>query len=178
MRLFIAIELPDAVKQTLGRLRTEIPGARWVVPDQLHLTLAFLGETDQETAQSLTTKLADIQARGFDLRFGSTGCFPDKRRPRVVWIGFEPEPLLQKLAALVRAAVLASGIPQEERPFSPHITLARLRAPASIAGFPDGPVAISSVPVREFTLFESRLTSSGAIHTAIRSFGLLDPPLE
>lgn len=179
MRLFIAIELPDEVKRLLGRLRSDIPGARWVPLEQLHLTLAFLGEVDEATMKRLRGELAAIQAPGFDLRFGGTGCFPDRRRPRVIWVGLEPEPLLSSLASLVKRAVLSCDIPQEERPFSAHITLARLGFPAAreVGAFLDQPQKqeLPPVSVREFLLFQSSLTPKGAIHTPIASFPLLAP---
>ena len=176
MRLFIAIELPDEIKRLLGRMRTEIPGSRWVPMEQIHLTLAFLGEVDDATLKLLTAELASIQAPGFRLCFSATGCFPDRRRPRVLWVGLEPEPLLNNLASLVRKAVLACNIPQEERPFSPHITLARLKFPATreVAPFLDQPQkdGLPPIGVREFILFQSRLTPRGAVHTAINVFPL------
>ncbi|HEX9078784.1 MAG TPA: RNA 2',3'-cyclic phosphodiesterase, partial [Desulfuromonadaceae bacterium] len=102
---------------------------------------------------------------------------PDRRRPRVLWVGLEPEPLLSSLASLVRTAVQACAIPQEERPFSPHITLARLKFPVAreVAAFLDQPrrLDVPPVSVREFILFQSTLTPKGALHTAIGSFPLL-----
>lgn len=177
MRLFIAIELPEEVKRILGRLRTDIPGARWVPMEQLHLTLSFLGEVDEITAKLLTEELASIDAPGFDLRFSGTGCFPNRRQPRVLWVGLEPEPLLSNLASLVRKAVLSCDIYQDERPFSAHITLARLKLPASreAGAFLDQPQnnELPTVAVREFILFQSLLTPQGAIHTPLKSFPLI-----
>jgi 2'-5' RNA ligase len=181
MRLFIAIELPDEVKRLLGRMRGDIPGARWVPVEQLHLTLAFLGEVDDATAKLLTAELTTIQAPGFELRFSGPGCFPDRRRPRVLWVGLEQEPLLSSLASLVRKAVLSCNIPQEERPFSAHITLSRLRFPAvrEVGAFLDQPQEQELPPlfVREYVLFQSRLTPQGAIHTPVKTFPLLPPVL-
>lgn len=177
MRLFIAIELPDVVKRIFGRIRADIPGSRWVPAEQLHVTLSFLGEVDDITLKLLTEELATIQAPGFSVRFSGTGCFPNRHRPRVLWVGLEPEPLLISLASQVRKAVLACNIPQEERPFSPHITLARLRFPANreVDAFLDQSrqPEIPPITVGEFILFRSRLTPQGAIHTPIRGFPLL-----
>jgi 2'-5' RNA ligase len=179
MRLFIAIEFPDELKKQLEGMHTDIPGSRWVPMEQIHLTLSFLGEVDDATLDPLTGALATIKAPGFDLCFSGTGCFPDRRRPRALWVGLEPEPLLNSLASLVREAVLACNIPQEERPFSPHITLARLKfpAPREVGAFLDLPQKkeLPPVRVREFTLFRSLLTSQGAVHTALRTFALSPP---
>ena len=177
MRLFVAIELPDDAKQIIGRLRADIPGSRWVPVAHLHVTLSFLGEVDDVTLKQLTEELAAIRAPEFVIRFSGTGCFPNRHRPRILWVGLEPEPLLIGLASLVRNVVLACNIPQEERPFSPHITLARLRLPASreAGEFLDQPrqTDIPPIIVSEFILFQSRLTPQGAIHTPIRRFPLL-----
>jgi len=176
MRLFIAIELPNTVKRLLGGLRVDIPGARWVPPEQIHLTLAFLGEVDEAALERLTGELARIRVPEFRLCFSGPGCFPDRRRPRVLWVGLEPHPRLKHLAAVVQEAVLACGIPREERPFSPHITLARLRLSPSRGcdAFLDRQPQqkLPPFPVREFILFQSRLTPQGALHTPVRSFPL------
>jgi len=177
MRLFIAIELPNEIKQRLARMRIDIPGCRWVPSEQIHLTLAFLGEVDDAKLDLLTRVLATINAPGFSLCFNNTGCFPDRRRPRVLWIGLKPEPLLDTLASQVRKAVLACGIPQEDRPFSPHITLARLKVPAprEAEAFLNRPLeqGMPVVDVREFTLFQSILTSQGAVHNPLKVFDLV-----
>jgi 2'-5' RNA ligase len=179
MRLFIAIELPDEIKKQLEEMRTDISGSRWVPLEQIHLTLTFLGEVDDTTLDLLSGALVTIKAPGFNLCFGGTGCFPDRRRPRVLWVGLEPEPLLSSLASLVREAVLTCNIPQEERPFSPHITLARLKfpAPLEVVSFLDRPQKqeLPPVKVREFTLFQSLLTSQGAVHTPVKTFALSPP---
>jgi len=179
MRLFIAIELPDEVKRPLERMRADIPGSRWVPVEQIHLTLAFLGEVDDATLERLTEALAAIRAPGFSLRFSGTGCFPDRRRPRVLWAGMEPEPLLNSLASQVREAVVAFTITQEERPFFPHITLARLMSPSpnEVRAFLDRPPeqGLPPIGVREFVLFRSLLTPRGAVHTPLKTFALSLP---
>ena len=174
MRLFIAIELPGDVKKTLARLRADIPGARWVPVEQLHLTLSFLGEVDNATTKLLVDKLAQIKASEFNIRFAEAGCFPNQRQPRVLWVGLKPEPLLNNLASMVRNVALSCNIPQEERPFSPHITLARIRQQVKqpITAFFDlyQKQELPSIPVREFILFQSQLTPQGALHTPLKSF--------
>lgn len=176
MRLFIAIEIPDDLKKSLGSMRVDIPGAHWVSMEQIHLTLAFLGEVAETTVELLTGKLASIHAPGFRLCFSGTGCFPNRRRPHVLWVGLEPEPRLNDLVASVHSAVLACGIPQEERPFSPHITLARIKLSTSrnFDAFLDQHQKQELPPfsVREFTLFQSRLTPQGAVHIPVKNFSL------
>lgn len=179
MRLFIAIEIPDDLKKIFGSLRADIPGARWVAAEQIHLTLAFLGEVEEAAVESLNSEIAGIQLHEFKLCFSGTGCFPNRHRPRVLWIGLEPEPRLDDLASRVRAAVLACGIPQEGRPFSPHVTLARFKLSPSreLDEFIDrnNKLKLQMFTVHEFILYQSQLTSQGAVHSPIRNFPLAAP---
>lgn len=176
MRLFIAIEIPDVLKKVLGTLRRDIHGARWVPAEQIHLTLAFLGEVDESVVENLNTELARIKLPEFELCFSGAGCFPGSHRPRVLWVGLKPDSHLNDLASRVHASVLSVGIPQEERPFSPHITLARLKLSpsSSIETFleQNGTMKLPPFRVREFTLFQSRLTSQGAVHIPLKNFPL------
>jgi len=176
MRLFIAIELPAEVKRLLAGMRAAIPGARWVPPEQLHLTLSFLGEVDEATCTLLAEKLTEVAAPGFELHFSASGCFPDRRRPRVLWAGLTESPLLTSLAEQVNKIVRHCGIPVEERRFSPHITLARCRQPAGreVSAFLEQHQLLKLPPVRvqEFILFQSRLTTLGATHIPLRKFPL------
>lgn len=176
MRLFIAIELPPEIKRTLWMLRSDLPGARWVPREQMHLTLAFLGEVEDEAVGVLRAELARIHFHAFKVSFTSTGCFPGRQRPRVLWVGLAPQPRLTELAALVREALLRCNLPVEERPFSPHITLARLKAPAAreVGVFLEQslPPHLPMLVVQEFILFQSRLTPRGAEHLPLSSFSL------
>jgi len=180
MRLFVAIELPDQLKARLAAMRTEIAGARWVAAEQLHLTLAFLGEVAQERLEALCATLAEVRQAPFELHFDKLGCFSHHRNPRVLWIGFEQQPALLQLAEQINRAVISCGIPLEERPFNAHITLARLKQTAGgeVAPFlavpPNG--ELPHLAVREFVLFQSLLTAQGALHKPLRQF-ILDERL-
>jgi len=175
-RLFIAIELSDEQKESLARLKCDIPQARWVPAAQLHLTLAFLGDVDEQLLPKLKAALSAISSPGFTLRFSSPSCFPDRRRPRVLWIGLEKEPLLVRLAEQVHSAVSSCAIFLDERPFSPHITLARLKQSAAgeLFGFLGVVADIPPLTVHGFTLFQSRLSLGGAMHTPIERYSLTD----
>lgn len=177
-RCFIAIDPPQPVKERLGLLRADIPAARWVPVDQIHLTLSFLGSIEESLLPGLCRQLGRIRAPGFQLNFSRTGCFPDHRHPRVLWLGLQPEPHLELLAGQIHSVLVSCGIILEDRPFSPHITLARIRSGRPHEADPFLDIAsddvIPSVTVREFILFQSRLTSQGAIHAPIMRFPL-DP---
>ena len=176
MRLFIALDIPEDLKQTLGNLQVEVPGLRWVPLGQIHLTLAFLGEVDERFLPGLAEAVANISLPSFDLRPVGIGCFPDQRRPRVVWLGVLPEPGLLALAAAVRVAVQSCNIPLEERPFSPHITLARIKQPPGMAFHTfleqHRQLKLPQSTVRKFTLYQSSLDRSGAEHTSLRRYDL------
>jgi len=176
MRLFIAIELPAELKQALARLHCDLPGARWVPAAQIHLTLAFLGEVEEASAWRLNTELARIHLPAFTLTMTGLGSFPHRQRPRVLWVGLAPEEHLANLVAAVHSAIRDCGLPLEERPFSAHITLARLRfpAPREAGAFLDQtlPPHLPPLPVHEFILFESRLSPHGVEHLPLTSFPL------
>lgn len=176
MRLFIAIDLPVELKQALAKLRRDLPGARWVPAAQIHLTLAFLGEVEEASAWRLNAELARIHLAPFTLALTDLGCFPNRQRPRVLWVGLAPEAHLTELAVAVQGAILATSLPVEERPFTAHITLARLRFPAPReAGVflnQSLPPQLPTLPVHEFILFESRLTPQGVEHRPLTRFPL------
>lgn len=176
MRLFIAIELPVELKRALGKLKSDLPGARWVSAEQIHLTLAFLGEVEEANVERLRAELARIHLPPFTLTLTGTGCFPHRQRPRVLWVGLAPQPRLTELAAAVQAAILACGLPVEDRPFSAHITLARLKFPAAqevgIFLAQPLPTPLPTLAVHDFILFESRLTPHGAEHLPLMTFPL------
>lgn len=177
MRLFIAIDLPPELKRALWTLRSDLPGARWVALEQIHLTLAFLGEVEEKKIEPLSAELARIHLPPFTLSFTCTGCFPNRERPRVLWVGLAPQPRLAELAHQVQTALMVCDLPVEARPFSPHITLARLKfpAPRSVGVFLDQslPPHLPVLSVQEFILFQSRLSPHGAEHLPLSHFSLM-----
>lgn len=149
MRLFVAIELPPEVKEQLTALKADIFGASWVKPPALHLTLRFLGDRiDPIRMTPIKTALASVKGAPFPLALRGTGRFPALRRPsgskpaRVLWVGIAEQPALLALQAAVEQALATVDFPPEERAFSPHITLARLKD--------DGSVEEQSTQVRRF----------------------------
>jgi RNA 2',3'-cyclic 3'-phosphodiesterase len=135
-RTFIAIELGDAARaylaRQIARLRTDLPSVHWVDPAGLHLTLAFLGELDDERLRLACDAAAQAAAGAgpFGLRVAGLGMFGRLNAPRVVWAGVGGElDHLRRLHAALRDALAARGFAPEERDFSPHLTLARLRGP-------------------------------------------------
>lgn len=184
MRLFLAAELPGSVRRCVGdlqtRLRDELKGWRWVRPEGIHLTLRFLGEVDDQLDERARGAWRDV-ARGcapFRLGVRGVGRFPDRGRPRVLWVGLEeiePGEGLARLVADLERNARELGWQPEKRPFRPHLTLARGLRGAR----PDEPPEGARVPaaegwVRRLVLFRSRLDRSGARYTALASFPLGD----
>jgi 2'-5' RNA ligase len=134
IRTFIAIELSDGARSHLSRelhrLAQALPRLRWVAPDTLHLTLSFLGELDEEQLDQAIQATTDTAAgaKPFILRIGSLGTFGPPRSPRVIWSGVTGDtPRLLGLQKQLTARLAEQGFPPEERPYSPHLTLARIK---------------------------------------------------
>jgi 2'-5' RNA ligase len=177
-RLFIAIPFPAEVVSALQSLQQGLTGARWVSAPQMHLTLRFLGAVDGARIPLLRDVLARITYPPLSLTVAGTGCFPPRGVPRVLWAGVVPSPPLHALARLVEAGVVAAGLPAELRPFSPHITLARLSAadPREVKGYlmQQHGFVLPPFPVEHFILYASQLTPHGATHTPLASFPLTE----
>lgn len=178
IRLFVGIELPEMIRQRLSFLCAGVPRAKWVKPENLHLTLRFIGEVEHGVAEDIDVALARLRAPRFELMLDGVGIFGKPSAARILWAGVRKNDALERLQGKVETAVHRAGMPVEERKFSPHITLARLKgAPAQRllryvgenADFLAGPI-----PVDRFVLFSSFLSSSGAIYTPEATYDL-DP---
>ncbi len=125
-RLFTAIELPEDTAAELHALHQPIAGARWIDPDEYHLTLRFAGDIDNGLAREFTANLAGIEVDAFELTVLGLGAFGGDD-PHTVWAGIAPSPALDRLAKAHEKAARDAGLPPEKRAFKPHITLARLK---------------------------------------------------
>ena len=169
-RLFVAIDLPDSVVDTLDRLCTGLPGARWIDPDQYHLTLRFIGEVDGLVARDIDVGLAELEFEPFTLNLAGFGHFPPRGVPKVLWAGISPREPVDRLRRAVDRVVNAAGVEPEHRKFSPHVTVARFPSGAPISRlqqFFAGHALYRSEPfeVDRFHLYSSQLHQDGAIHT-------------
>lgn len=176
MRLFVALEIPEPVRREVARriagLRDRLPRARWVDTGNLHLTLLFLGQVEEPQVPVLTAALREAFAKHppLDLRLADGGTFPPRRPARVAWIGLETPGDLRALQAdVTAAAVEAIGFQPEERPYYPHVTLARCEpnwprdaADKFIAAFP-GSLGQPWTADRG-VLMESKLSPRGATY--------------
>lgn len=125
-RLFTGIELPPDVREALSRVRMPLPGAKWIEPENLHITLRFAGDIENHVAADFADHLATIDTRAFTIRVAGLGAFGGND-PRLVWAGVEAGPELEALARANERAARAAGLPPEKRAFHAHVTLARLK---------------------------------------------------
>jgi len=186
-RLFVAIDLPEAVRESLGRLQAELrardlTGLRWTRPEGIHLTLKFLGETPAESLPAIQDALARAvrDAPRFQLALGAPGTFGNRRGPRVLWVDVDGdlEPL-GRLQAAVERELTAAGCAPEERAFSPHLTLARVPQPPrpGLAERVSRALEAVAPPQAEFeatevVLMRSELQPAGAVYTRVAVFPL------
>lgn len=188
VRAFVAIELPGSVKSALSQLqdnlkRSEHTSVKWVDTGSIHLTLKFLGNIATETIPELTKVLSEA-ARGitpFHLELGEMGVFPNLRAPRVVWVGLRGETAtLSVLQENIESALIPLGFPPENRAFSPHLTLGRVREKASPGERRSLGQAVASskvasmepFPVDSLSLMRSTLTREGAVYSRLYSVAL------
>lgn len=176
MRLFTAIDLPEPVIEQLKAARPGIEGIRWQKPDQWHLTLRFIGEVAEETAQAIVSELESIECPAFSLALSGFGKFPSRGYPRVFWVGIEENGQLLTLQEELEQACRICGLEPDERPFVPHITLGKVKnaEKKEINHFIEQheDYHIPGIPVNEFILYSSELTREGAIHKVEQSFPL------
>jgi 2'-5' RNA ligase len=185
LRAFIAIELPQhtrtIIERQAARLRQSLDGdlIRWVPSDNMHLTLKFLGDVvDSHLSflKQMISQTANSHAP-FDLQIGGLGCYPNPRAPRVIWIGIHAPSVLSSLQKNLEAGAARLGYEKEERAFSPHLTIGRVRQNANPADLPKVRAALNSTQLGEMEiarvdslhLFKSDLTPHGSIYTKLFS---------
>ncbi len=184
-RLFLALPITDEAKAELAAaqavLASSLPGAKWVSPDGMHLTLKFLGYVNYELiGESLVKPVqkAARQLKMYTFSLNGLGAFPSEKRPRVVWAGVSDGGESEKLAGLLDEAIEPIGFPAEGRKFTPHITLARIKDPRVIKNpeiFNKAGMAVKRLEIsaRSLILYESVLDREGAKYFALTEFPLL-----
>jgi 2'-5' RNA ligase len=169
-RLFVAIDLPNSMRQLLADLDPHIRGVRWTEVAQMHLTLAFFGDAQEDLELELRKKLAAIEFGAFFLSVAGVGTFAAKGAPKIIWIGLgKAHPHLFQIHKRVQEAALAAGIEPELRPWHPHITIARCRevSAQSLRQFLQSNTEFDAgmIHVEAFHLYSSNLAPAGPIHT-------------
>jgi RNA 2',3'-cyclic 3'-phosphodiesterase len=168
LRLFVGIVFPPELKLRLSLMCSGVPGAKWVDPGNLHLTLRFIGEIGEDLAGDVDDALVRLRARRFSLQLAGTGVFGGGDRPRNLWVGVERSTGLSGLRDKIEHALVRAGLPPEQRKFAPHVTLARLQRPppdrlgeylATHAGFRAEPFEVEA-----FSLIASFPTKAGSVY--------------
>jgi RNA 2',3'-cyclic 3'-phosphodiesterase len=182
VRLFVALDIPEAVRDSLARLRARFEqtcrAARWVRLEGMHLTLKFIGEVPAEQLEAVRAALRQVRAPApIELRFAGLGFFPNERRPRVFWAGIDSGSALAQLAAAVEAQLAPLGIPPEARAFRPHLTLARFDSPEGVermhaAAAEFAATEFGRMTGGEFYLYQSVLKRGGAEYTRLATYTL------
>jgi 2'-5' RNA ligase len=188
VRLFVALQIPDSIRNDYAALidglrrldgKASPKKPKWVRPENLHVTLKFIGNTDPGKLDAIRTALATVHSpQQIRLHFRNIGFFPNAKRPRVIWGGMESSENLTSLAHAIEQQIATLGFPAEERAFTPHLTLARLDPPGIS---PELQIAIEKHAARkfgelqtsEFHLIESKLKPSGAEYTTLQSFSFV-----
>ena len=194
MRIFIALDLDDAIRERISRFLDGVhgfaPDARWAKPESLHVTLKFIGEQPEPAIEQIQQALSTIAVSPAEIHFSGYGFFPTPKSARVFWIGMQAGPQLAALATAIENNLASLGIAKESRPFSPHLTLAR---GAGGSGSPrrsktDSPnrtfqplqEKLSALPTpefgtmttREFFLYKSQLSPKGSTYTKLARFSI------
>ncbi len=185
LRAFIALEIPASIQQAIQQqtagLRKSADSSlvRWVPAGNLHLTLKFLGDVSSTNVQFLTQMLSREagQHPGFSMQLGGLGAFPNPTRPRVIWIGIRAPEALPVFYRSLEAAAARLGYPPEERPFSPHLTLGRVKQAVTPTDLQRIHAALESasvgqlgaVEVTSIHLMKSDLKPTGSVYTRLFS---------
>jgi len=187
MRTFLALDLPSEIKSALADLlrklkRVAPPAIGWARDSGLHLTLKFLGEIEESRLSEIVPRMKSVAERtpAFPLIVRGTGVFPPPPRPpRILWIGFDETPSLLDFHRRLEVELEVVGFPREVRPFQPHLTLGRIKAPGGLGAVLDiwmknEKINWGDMIVREVVLFQSILRPSGAEYIPLQK-GLLLP---
>ncbi len=191
MRLFVALDIDDGIRDRIARFLDGVRGfaeeARWVRPESLHVTLKFIGEKSEDETDKIRRALQMIVADGFQMNIRGCGFFPGTRAPRVFWIGVEADVKLAFLATTVDERLATLNIPKEEHAFNPHLTLARGSLPSkhkarreqsgSLCQLQERLAALTApdfgtMTAREFFLYQSQPLPGGSKYTKLAGFAL------
>ena len=174
-RLFTGLEIPAELGETLAMLRGGLPGARWIDPENYHLTLRFIGDVDDDIALEIASVLGRVRRGSFDLRLDGLSSFGG-RKPRAVVAAVAPQPAVMELQAEHERLMQRVGLDPEGRKYKPHVTLARLRDSSSfeVAEYLSarGAFRSSPFPVSRFVLFSSRASVGGGPYVVEAAYPL------
>lgn len=176
MRLFVGLAIPETVRAALSMAGGGVPGARWLDPATYHITLRFIGEVDRLVAEDIDAALVELSGPGFTVQLSGVGQFDTRGKSRAIWAGVESNPALAHLARKVDRAVVSAGLPPENRNFTPHVTLARVKdgPPGRVMQFLADHALLRPPPfaVDRFILFESLQGGEGPVYVKLAEYRL------
>ena len=184
MRTFIAIDIDQEIRQRLinfvAQIRENAPQVRWTSPESWHITLKFLGETDDSRIAKIEGALSQLLFSSFSIQVSTLGFFPSRKSATVLWAGVNGGNQLQELAGLIESITADMGFERERRRYSSHLTLARANRKGNDQPFgklqqaipPDGNDNFGTMTAREYFLYESKLSPKGAQYRKIAGFQL------
>jgi len=180
MRVFIAIDLPEEIRNRLAAMQLELrsmaPSARWVAAESTHLTLKFIGETSDKRREDIDAALAGLSWKEFPVSVKNVGFFPGTRSPRVFWAGLQAS-AMEGLTQEIDARLERAGFDREKRAFRPHITLARaktsrLEGTLVSAAEKFAETEFGSFVADRFFLYQSTLKPTGSVYTKLKEYML------
>ena len=176
IRLFVALELPEELRDRIAMVQRGVTGARWIPPESLHVTLRFIGEVPEDRYDDIVYALEAVRSEPFALTIAGAGHFESRGRVRALWLGIERDPSLMALNKRLESALVRAGLPPEERKYTPHITIARLNEalPAQVSGWLQANTMFRAIPwpMDSFVLFSSFQSRNGAIYRPEHEFAL------
>ena len=183
IRTFIALDTPETVTKVALSLQSSVKvnpkAVRWVRKENIHITLRYIGPTAPEEVEKINRLLSEIVGQNSDLSLNvsGTGCFPKKERPRILWLGVDGDVVeLKLLVEMINSEMVQLGYPQEERNYSPHISIGRIRYPQKVT--PDVTDFLSaeyepiSWNIPKIIFYQSELLPSGAIYSILGTHNL------
>ena len=176
IRLFVGLSVSEVIRNRLAALSGGIPGARWIAPKNMHITLKFIGDIENGLADDIDIALQAVRANPMELNLNGVGVFGKKHGGRLIWVGVQSNDALLRLYGKVEVALNNIGIARETRKFLPHVTIARLRnaSAARVEAFVAEHAAFTAGPFggSEITLFSIYLATSGAVYRAEAKYSL------
>ena len=174
-RVFFGLEIPAEIKQRLLQVRADVAGARWQSVEQVHLTLLFLGNIEEERLLAVREVARDISLKAFELSVAGLECFGQPHAPDYLWAGVQPEAPVAILYSAIKSQVESLGLQTERRAYRPHLTLARFnREPGSVVHLLNEyrEAVFGSFQVDEFVLFETQPSAAGSVYRVLERYPL------
>lgn len=176
IRLFVALEIPDDIRDCLDALCMGVPGARWVEPENMHVTLRFIGDVGGAVCEDVVDALLAVRAPSFELTLERLGTFQQGSIAHTLWVGVQRNNALLQLQSKVERALAATDLSPERRRYTPHLTIARTKeAPVErLASFiaEHEPFRLAPFAVERFSLFSSYLSKNGVQYAIEETFSL------